>query len=280
MLTRLKTLLDRLEARLTDPARGGLETPEGRRRHMLHFHLFDHAFLRSIWTNFAKVSDGVYRSNQPSPARMKWLKARGFRTVLSLRGDKPISFNLLEREAATELGITLVSIRLYARRVPSVETLVALEELLRTLERPLLIHCKSGADRAGFASALYLLAIENRPVSEAAKQLHWRFLHRKSTWTGVLDYFLEAYDAAYRKSGIGLMDWVRTEYDPRAMMRSFQCKLAEQQGQPKPCFPPRRPRIEAAPIDAAPCALPELDADLPEVVGPDVQVEAKPDSRK
>ncbi|CAM5510470.1 tyrosine-protein phosphatase [Frigidibacter albus] len=265
-----------LRRRLSAPSGPGLDTPAGRRRHMLHFHLFDHAFLRMLWTNFDKVGEGVYRSNQPSPARMKRLKARGIRTVLSLRGDKPMSFNLLEREAADKLGITLVSIRLYAKRVPSVETLIALEELFNSLEKPLLIHCKSGADRAGFASALYLLMVEKRTVAEAARQLHWRYLHRKTTWTGVLDHFLEAYDIAYRKSGISLMDWVRTEYDPDAVMRSFQCWLAVQQGEPKPTFPPKRrpapalpqPLSEAEPVPFFPC-----------LAEPDVKIEAKPDHR-
>lgn len=277
MIRRLTKLHDDLEARLTRSC--GQDTGKGRWRHLLHFHLFDHGILRTFWTNFAQVADGVYRSNQPSPARMKRLKARGIRTVLSLRGDKPMSFNVLEREAANELGITLVSIRLYAKRVPSAETLIALEKLFRTLDKPLLIHCKSGADRAGFASALYQIVVENRPVAEAARQLHWRFLHRKSTWTGVLDYFLESYDEAYRKTGIGLMDWVRTEYDPKAMMRSFQCRLAERQGQPKPVFPPDKPRKAACkPRPAEPEAI-EADDSATAIVGPDVKVEANPDKQ-
>ncbi len=266
MISWLKTLHDRLESRLSASAAGGLDAPGGRWRHNLHFHLFDHAFLRSVWTNFARVADGVYRSNQPSPARMKRMKARGIRTVLSLRGDMPVSFNLLEREAANKLGITLVSIRLHAKRVPSVETLIALEELFRTLDRPLLIHCKSGADRAGFASALYLILIENRPVAEAARQLHWRFLHRKGTWTGVLDYFFETYDAAHRQSGISLMDWVRSDYDPKAMMRDYKRLLAEGRGRTRPILPLPRARQEV--IASAP---------LPEIVGPEVKIEADPE---
>ena len=271
MFRRLKTLHKRLEARLSDPAGPGLGVPEGRRRHLWHFQLFDHAFLRVLWTNAAKVADGVYRSNQPSPARMKRLKARGIHTVLSLRGDNPVSFNVLEREAAEREGITLVSIRLHAKRLPSPETLIELERLFRSLDRPLLIHCKSGADRAGFASALYLLMIENRPVAEAARQLDWRFLHRKTTWTGVLDHFLEAYDAAHRATGISLMDWVRTEYDPRAVTLSFKAWLAARKGKAAPGVPAA---VEALLADA-PDAGPPLPPDL---AAPDVIVEAGPDA--
>lgn len=276
MFRRLKTLHKRFEARLSDPAGPGLDAPEGRRRHLWHFQLFDHAFLRVFWTNFAKVADGVYRSNQPSPARMRRLKARGIHTVLSLRGDVPLSFNLLEREAAAREGITLVSIRLHAKRLPSPETLIELERLFRTLERPFLLHCKSGSDRAGFASALYLLMIEDRPVAEAARQLDWRFLHLKTTPTGVLDHFLRVYDAARRDTGIGLMDWVRTEYDPKAVTRSFKDWLVARKRAPGTGIP--APGVAAA-AEAA-LASDEIAEPLPpDLAGPDVKLEAEPEDR-
>ena len=267
MFRRLKTLHKRLEARLSDPAGPGLGVPEGRRRHLWHFQLFDHAFLRVLWTNAAKVADGVYRSNQPSPARMKRLKARGIHTVLSLRGDNPLSFNVLEREAAEREGITLVSIRLHAKRLPSPETLIELEHLFRTLDKPFLLHCKSGSDRAGFASALYLMMIENRPVAGAARQLDWRFLHLKTTPTGVLDHFFRVYDAAHQQTGISLMDWVRSEYDPKAVTRSFKDWLAARKGVPAPGV-----------AAAAEALLPEAAPLPPDLAGPDVQIEAEPEA--
>lgn len=276
MFRRLKTLHKRLEARLSDPAGPGLGVPEGRRRHLWHFQLFDHAFLRVFWTNFAKVADGVYRSNQPSPARMRRLKARGIHTVLSLRGDVPLSFNLLEREAAIREGITLVSIRLHAKRLPSPETLIELERLFRTLDRPFLLHCKSGSDRAGFASALYLMMIEDRPVAEAARQLDWRFLHLKTTPTGVLDHFLRVYDAAHRATGIGLMDWVRTEYDPKAVTRSFKDWLAARKGAPGTGIP--APGVAAA-AEAALAGAETAEPLPPDLAGPDVKLEAGPGDR-
>ncbi len=273
MFSRLKTLHKRLEARLSNPAGPGLDAPEGRRRHLLHFQLFDHAFLRVFWTNAAKVADGVYRSNQPSPARMKRLKARGIHTVLSLRGDNPLSFNLLEREAATREGITLVSIRLYAKRLPSAETLIELERLFRTLDKPLLMHCKSGSDRAGFAAALYLMMIENRPVAEAARQLDWRFLHLKTTPTGVLDHFFRVYDAAHKQTGISLMDWIRTDYDPKAVTRSFKAWLAARKGIPAPGV--------AAAAEAVLASAPETAAPLPpDLAAPDVKIEAEPEAEE
>ena len=77
----------KLFARPRQRADGGDLTAPGRRwRAMLHYHLVDHAILRHHWTNMDEVAPGVWRSNQPTHARFKALKAMGIRTVINLRG--------------------------------------------------------------------------------------------------------------------------------------------------------------------------------------------------
>lgn len=189
--------------------------------------LRDHGLLRIFWTNFHEVAPGVWRSNQPSPGRMAAFKARGIDTVLNLRGENGYSYHLFEAEAAGKLGMTLVDFRLRARKLPSRERIHALHRLFLTLDRPFVMHCKSGADRSGFAAALYLLMVEKRPVAEAQQQLHWRFVHFSRGPTGILDHFLRAFAEAEARSGIGFMRWLDEEYDPEALTVSFQRWLAE-----------------------------------------------------
>jgi protein tyrosine/serine phosphatase len=64
------------------------------------------------------------------------------------------------------------------------------------------VHCDSGADRAGFVSALFLAEIEKRPAEEAARQLsivygHFPYLIYK---TAAMDdsfwAFVEAHSSA------------------------------------------------------------------------------------
>ena len=43
--------------------------------------------------------------------------------------------------------------------------------------KPLLIHCKSGADRAGLVSALYQYALAGAPAAEADRQLSLAYGH-------------------------------------------------------------------------------------------------------
>ena len=92
--------------------------------------------------------------------------------------------------------------------------------LLDSLDGPALLHCKSGADRAGLMAALYLLIKKGRPVAEAAEQLSFRYLHVKQAKTGLLDAFLAAY-APYEAVGMGFFDWVDNVYDPEQLQAEF-----------------------------------------------------------
>ncbi|WP_417255003.1 tyrosine-protein phosphatase [Celeribacter sp.] len=195
----------------------GNDVSTRRTRHlaMWHFHLFDHAFLRGLWTNLYEIAPGVWRSNQPSPKRIERYANMGIKTILSLRGDKDVSFTLLERQACEAHGIKLVTTKKAAARgALSGADYVALIDILASLEKPFLIHCKSGADRAGLASALYLLHCEGASVKEAKKMLSWRFMHLKSTKTGILDYILRLYEQDIEAHGpIPIRDWFETRYD-------------------------------------------------------------------
>jgi protein tyrosine phosphatase (PTP) superfamily phosphohydrolase (DUF442 family) len=191
---------------------------------MLHFYLFDHAFLRDIWQNLWEIAPGVWRSNQPTPKRLAKYKRMGISTVLSLRGksDNPISFMLLEKQACADLGIDLITTSLSARSLAEKDVYLDVLDLLQTLKPPFLFHCKSGADRAGLVSALYLLHIKGASIDDARKQLHWRYMHLKSTKTGILDHLLNCYEAdSLRFGAMPIRTWFETHYDRDAVTASF-----------------------------------------------------------
>ena len=58
-----------------------------------------------------------------------------------------------------------------------------------------MMHCKSGADRAGVMSVLYMHFRKGLPISEAIRQLDLKFGHVRAGLTGVLDYCFEKYIA-------------------------------------------------------------------------------------
>lgn len=199
-----------------------LSTPENRRRARIYNLWFDHEILRGIWTNFFQVAPGVYRSNHPTYKRFAAMKAQGINTVLNLRGTYPSAHYFTEVETCQALDLNLVSISLQARHAPPADDLLALIDAFRRIDKPFVMHCKSGADRAGLASALYLLVIEGRPMAEARKQLGLRYLHVRQSKTGVLDHILDVYEARRSRDPISFEDWLRTEYDHFDMQADYK----------------------------------------------------------
>lgn len=80
-----------------------------------------------------------------------------------------------------------------ARRAPTREELKTAIELFDRIEYPMLMHCKSGAERTGLMSILYLLLKEGVPLAEARRQLSARYGYFRHTTAGILDLLFEHY---------------------------------------------------------------------------------------
>lgn len=214
MITRLSTWEKRLRARYdTD-----LTTPRNRRRAAIYMLWFDHAILRGLWHNEHEIAPGIWRSNQPTARRLARLRARGFRTILTLRGQSDSAHYLTEAETCGRLGLPLLDVALTARQAPPRDAVLRLIAILRDAPKPLLMHCKSGADRAGFAAAVYLLTLRGATPTQARRMLSLRFLHLRHGPTGILDHILDLFAAS---GGSDFESWIRNSYDPEAAERSF-----------------------------------------------------------
>lgn len=124
--------------------------------------------------NFHTVVAGeLYRSAQPSPMALKeWTRQYGIRSVVNLRGESDADWYRDEVATARDLGLKQVNFRMSASERMTPERARELLALLDTLPRPILIHCKAGADRTGLASALWLA---QRGGSEAASEAQISF---------------------------------------------------------------------------------------------------------
>jgi protein tyrosine phosphatase (PTP) superfamily phosphohydrolase (DUF442 family) len=128
--------------------------PGNERRARIYNRYFDHAILRGIWTNEREIAPGVFRSNHPTHERFAQMPARGIHTVLNLRGASVSAHYMTEKASCEALGLTLVNATLHARTAASRAEIQHLIAVFRKIEKPFVMHCKSGADRAGFASAI------------------------------------------------------------------------------------------------------------------------------
>lgn len=184
--------------------------------------LTDHGVFRLIYLNRHRVTPNFWRAAQPAPGDIKAAAEAGVKTIVNLRGGREYGSWPLEREACDAAGIKLEDFVVRSRGAPERETILEAKRFFDRLDYPVLVHCKSGADRAGFMAVLYLLIHENRPLDEAMKQLGLRYGHFRFAKTGILDAFFEQYRRDGLARNMPFLEWVATAYDPEALERDFK----------------------------------------------------------
>ena len=184
--------------------------------------LVDHGIFRLAYLNRHRLGGRAWRSAQPAPHHIATMKRLGIKTIVNLRGERLCGSYTLERNACRRHGIELENYKVRSRAAPSLEELRGARDLFRRIEYPMLLHCKSGADRAGLMSVLYMHLVEAQPMEQAIKQLSLRFGHIRQADTGVIDMFFERYIEANAQQPIDFFEWVETAYKPKELQRSFR----------------------------------------------------------
>ena len=92
-------------------------------------------------------------------------------TILNLRGKSPKGYYLLEKEACDRHGIQLVDFQLFSREIPTPAAILEAKRLFDSIAYPALMHCKSGADRAGLREGDVITAVAGREVSNVSELL-------------------------------------------------------------------------------------------------------------
>ncbi len=135
-----------------------------------------------IWKegNFDVVAEGrVYRSRQLDQYELaRYVREYGIKSILNLRG-KNLGSRWYQEElmAAESLALRHYDYGISANRDVADQDLERILAILREAPKPILIHCKSGADRTSLISALYLYGIEGRSPEEAEQQFSMRYGH-------------------------------------------------------------------------------------------------------
>lgn len=186
--------------------------------------LVDHGIFRVFYSNSHRISNQAWRSAQPAPHHIRRFARSGIRTIVNLRGERSCGSYWLEKEACERHGVKLVNFQVRSRAAPTLEELKGAQRLFEEVEYPILIHCKSGADRAGLMSVLYRFFREGVPIAQAKGELSLKYGHIKQADTGILDYFFERYLADTAAKPMPFMEWAETVYDPDELKRTFRSK--------------------------------------------------------
>lgn len=184
----------------------------------------DYGMFRLVYNNRHRVSKDAWRSAQPAPHHIGRLAGRGLKTVVNLRSEQTYGTRWLEQRACSQHGVKFVDLFLKSRAAPTRAQLKAIRTLLTNVEYPILIHCKSGADRAGLMSVMLRHVRDGVAIREAKDQLSLRYGHFRNADTGVLDAVFDRYLEDSARTGIEFWDWVEKVYDPEEINRTFRAQ--------------------------------------------------------
>lgn len=183
----------------------------------------DHGILRLLYSNLWRLPGGLFRANQPSPWDLRRYKRDlGIRSVINLRGkNEQLGWYRLEKSTCDALGIKLIDFQVYSRGLIERDDFPRVKALIESVELPALVHCKSGADRAGFFSVLYRYFRLGESIESAQRELGLKFGHFKEAKTGVLDFFFDTY-LIRRCRREALLSWINRSFSKDGLDSSFK----------------------------------------------------------
>lgn len=145
--------------------------------------------INTTLENCFRVSDDLYRCEQPTDRHIADLRALGIKSILNLRryNTDPIT---LERA-----GFKLLVQRMEADDL-TLDDLVKALRLLRDAPKPVLVHCWHGSDRTGSVVAAYRVAFHNWTPEAALDEFRHGGFGYHERWFPNLLTLLRSIDAA------------------------------------------------------------------------------------
>lgn len=166
------------------------------------------------------VPGAVYRGSQPSPGDLAVLvQDLELRHVLNLRGYREgESWHRAEVAACEKLGIGHTDVRVRIRDWVAQHEARRFVVLLEEMPKPLLIHCKNGADRAGWGAAVAAL-LAGASMEEGLRELspaHGHFCSRSRCHLhDFFTYYQDFLDSEQLRHDQGVFrQWIMEEYYP------------------------------------------------------------------
>ncbi len=153
--------------------------------------------------NFHAITPGqAYRSGQLNREMLKhYINKYKIKSLLNLRGkNSEAEWYRDEVEVCSAYSVKHCYLRLSSRREPRDSEFEQLVSILNSAPRPILIHCKDGADRTGLAAAIWKVSIDKASESKAWNELSIFYGHFSYGKSRVMDSgFRKWLKASYAK---------------------------------------------------------------------------------
>ncbi len=115
--------------------------------------------------NLHKVSETLYRGDQPTAAGMRALEKLGIRTALNLRAFHS------DRDEIGNTGLRQEQIFMKAWHPEREDAVKFLQLATDPKNAPVFVHCQHGADRTGAMCAVYRLVVQGWSKQEAVREM-------------------------------------------------------------------------------------------------------------
>jgi tyrosine-protein phosphatase SIW14 len=117
-------------------------------------------------SNVGRISQGIYRGNQPLPDGYKTLKKMGIKTVINLRSRHS------EKKSVENNGMNYMEFPISMIKNLKRENIREIINAMADPEnQPVYIHCALGRDRTGIVSAIYRIEKQGWSFDEAEQEM-------------------------------------------------------------------------------------------------------------
>jgi protein tyrosine/serine phosphatase len=141
--------------------------------------------VSSEFDNMYRVSDNLYRSEQPSLEGFNVIDSMKIGPVLNLRNI------VSDRFRARQSNVQLHRVKINPWRI-SYEDIVNALKVIRDAEKPVLVHCLHGSDRTGAVVAAYRMVFEGWSKEAAIKEfLNQKYGYHQKKFPNILELLKE-----------------------------------------------------------------------------------------
>ncbi|MDB5478802.1 MAG: protein tyrosine phosphatase [Alphaproteobacteria bacterium] len=147
-----------------------------------------------IYGNFHQVDKDFYRSAQLFSFNMPYyVEKNGIKSVLNLRGPSKKEWYTDEIKISNQYNIIHYDYGITDRKPTTMKQMDEILKIIDDAPKPILVHCKAGADRSSLIAALYLYSIKHHKNPEKEISIIYGHFPWLGSKTNAMDNSFEDY---------------------------------------------------------------------------------------